>query len=147
MLHSSNPYQPPVCSRDAVPTRLPREWNAPQRGFAMMAFGLTISTSSGFIYYAESAASMRLPPGMVLIVATSIVSILTAITTRDIFFSPLCCFGGMMSGVLLAALMNDWEYVSLPVTIPISLVASIPAFVIAMIRSKDRRLSQPVVHL
>ena len=107
----------------------------------MLIFAVTIASALAFIYSVETANQSNPPPGIVLIAAAGIVSVFTAIITRDILFAPLCCFGGVMSGVILAAIMKDWRYVALEITVPIAFVVSIPAFLIALVLSRRKALS------
>lgn len=98
---------------------------------AAIVFSGTVAGSLAFIYYALTTDLLTPAPGIVLIVATGMVSVATAIITRDRLFAPLCCFGGMMSGITLAAAMKDWEYVTLELTLPMTIVVSLPAWLIA----------------
>lgn len=135
-----NPYQPPEALGSAVSLPLPNERASSRRALAISIFATTILGSLSLVYFAEFIKQFNPPVGIVLIVATFVVSIASAVLTRDTVFAPLCCLGGMMSGVTLAAMIHGWRYVTLEVTIPLTLVASIPALAIAFVRS--RRLAK-----
>ena len=73
-----------------------------------------------------------------LLLATGTISLVTAFITRDVIFAPLCCFGGMMFGIVQAAMMEGWGYAAPELTIPVSLVGSLPALALALVlRSKE----------
>lgn len=144
-MESANPYQPPDLAGATAPIVLPVERRNPKRSLAMILCGLTTALSLLFIYVSETSRPFPMPPpGIVLIIGTAMMSVVTALLTGDMFFSPLCCVGGMMSGVILAGLMKDWSYVSLEVTIPLSLAASAPALIIAWLRCRFETRKLPV---
>lgn len=130
-LQTTNPYQPPGALGNAVSLQLPVEGPSSRRAVATFILAATVLGSLTFVYFAESINQFTPPIGIVLIVSTAVSSIASAIITRDALLAPLCCLGGMMSGVTLAAMMKGWPYVSLEITIPLSIGASLPALVVA----------------
>ncbi|MEO1523860.1 MAG: hypothetical protein AAFX06_00410 [Planctomycetota bacterium] len=137
----SNPYLPPATSpQDATPLPLPGDAQLRRRALAISISTATILGGMILVYFAESSNGFSPPVGIWLIVSTGVISVLTAVFTRDVIFSPLCCLGGMMASVTLAAIMKSWSYVSLEVTVPLTLLVTVPSFVIAYLLS--RRMSK-----
>lgn len=141
----TNPYQPPLTLQDAAPLRMLAEHQSRRRLLASVFLAATIIGALVFVFATEMKWYDSPPAGIMLIVATTIVSIITALVTRDAMLSPLCCLAGMMAGVALAATMNDWKYVSLEITVPMTFAASLPSFAVAKWLSRRFRIKEEEV--
>ncbi|MEM7560836.1 MAG: hypothetical protein AAF394_17070 [Planctomycetota bacterium] len=71
-------------------------------------------------------------------------SLIAAVLTRDRILAPLCSFGGIISGCLVAAVVSGTRYAQLSFALPFALVLSIPGILTVFLSHwlKKRKLER-----
>lgn len=130
-----NPYSPPTVI--SKPDNLPQ----PNRyGRKHASYILLASVVLSLIYTFLDESVLRTAHGAwPVLFGTAAIAIVSVLVTRDLLLSPLCCFAGTMSGVLLAGLLRSWGYAQIDLAIPISIGFSIPSLIIGLLLRLLRR--------
>ena len=74
-----------------------------------------------------------------MLLITAAIALACSFLTRDWLIAPLCCFCGTMFGGIVVGLVRGWEYAQLEFCLPLALVFSIPALVVAALLFNQER--------
>lgn len=138
-----NPYQSPTAPSTGPVSRLPIRWLA--------AFGL-LAASVGFVVVYTTIIlhvipSHRPKPIWPTIIVPFTLSIVSAIRTRNVAFSPMTCLLGITSGSLVFGVLKDWGGAETHIVLPIAAALSLPSLVLAINRRQPTNKFHHAPHL
>ena len=130
-VYSENPYASPSATSSQILLATP-QLPIVRRDWACGILLVSIALSLNYVYLDEVIFKTQVGAWPMLIV-TSGIGIVAAIATRDWMLSPLCCFCGTVSGVVLVGVTKNWSYAQIHIAVPLALGFSAPALILAFI--------------
>ncbi len=137
-----NPYSPPQSIEELGSSQHPIADNHStpliRRNVAAAWVLFSIASCSLYIFVDLVVLETRRGAWPMLL-ASAALACIVSVVTRDWIIAPLCCFAGSMSGDLIAGLVVDWDYATVPQALALSAVFSAPALVLAVVMLMRRR--------
>lgn len=144
-------YDNPYAIQEIIPTEpIAVDGSLPEvkRLTAFVLAFVSVAGSMLYVYVTVSGLGNANPWPMVI--GATIISLISAVWTRDRLIAPLTCIAAIMSGASVAGSIRGWGYADMPRSLGIGAGCSVPAILLAVFvywRRKEQLRTEVVTGL